>query len=181
NRTFLHEWLKPTNLDFAVLRRLFAQYTADNPHFAGKVEDILAQNLDGIECDISQQELADRDLESDDFVHLGIQQRAELCQLFARNFYFGCEADDPMTAVAFSERLGLQLKPMLGSDISHFDVVDARTVLAEAWELVDRLAAEASAPTRQRMQEAFLISSRFELLFWEAAWRREGWPDHPLP
>jgi thiaminase/transcriptional activator TenA len=51
-----------------------------------------------------------------------------------------------------------------------------------AWgrELVDRLAAEASAPTRQRMQEAFLISSRFELLFWEAAWRREGWPDRPL-
>jgi hypothetical protein len=29
------------------------------------------------------------------------------------------------------------LKPILGSDIGHFDVVDAATVLGEAWEMVD--------------------------------------------
>jgi len=29
------------------------------------------------------------------------------------------------------------LKPILGSDIGHFDVVVAATVLGEAWEMVD--------------------------------------------
>ena len=42
-----------------------------------------------------------------------------------------------MTAVAFDKKLGLNLKPILGSDISHFDVADADEVLEEAWELVE--------------------------------------------
>ena len=45
-----------------------------------------------------------------------------------------------MTAIAFDTKLnpfGARLKAMLGSDIGHFDVVDMREVLAEAWELVD--------------------------------------------
>ena len=33
--------------------------------------------------------------------------------------------------------MGLQLKPLLGSDIAHFDVVDATEVLEEAYELVE--------------------------------------------
>jgi hypothetical protein len=61
----------------------------------------------------------------------------DIRRLFARNFYFGCEADDAMTAIAFDEKLGLQLKPVLGSDIAHFDVVDATEVLDEAYELVE--------------------------------------------
>jgi thiaminase/transcriptional activator TenA len=42
--------------------------------------------------------------------------------------------------------------------------------------LVDRLAAGADAAVRARMEEAFIISSRYEYLFWEMAWRLEGWP-----
>ena len=42
-----------------------------------------------------------------------------------------------MTALAFDARLGLRLKPLFGSDISHFDVVDAAETVAEAWELVE--------------------------------------------
>jgi hypothetical protein len=42
-----------------------------------------------------------------------------------------------MTAIAFDQRFDFNLKPLLGSDISHFDVVDATTVLHEAFELVD--------------------------------------------
>ena len=30
-----------------------------------------------------------------------------------------------------------ELRPLLGSDISHFDVPDAKQVLGEAWELVE--------------------------------------------
>ena len=42
-----------------------------------------------------------------------------------------------MTSIAFDEQMGLQLKPLLGSDIAHFDVIDATEVLDEAYELVE--------------------------------------------
>jgi thiaminase (transcriptional activator TenA) len=55
-------------------------------------------------------------------------------------------------------------------------------VLAE-WcrELVDRLAEDAGPATRERMTAAFLASSRYELAFWEMAWKLERWPDQPPP
>ena len=42
--------------------------------------------------------------------------------------------------------------------------------------LVDRLAAAQSPATLRRMEEAFLTSSRYELLFWEMAYKLEKWP-----
>ena len=42
-----------------------------------------------------------------------------------------------MTSIAFNDKMGLQLKPLLGSDIAHFDVIDATEVLEEAYELVE--------------------------------------------
>lgn len=41
--------------------------------------------------------------------------------------------------------------------------------------LVDRVAAGLPEDTLRRMEDAFLTSSRYELLFWEMAWRRERW------
>ena len=79
----------------------------------------------------------ERDLDSDDFARVHIEGPDDIRRLFARNFYFGCEADDPMTSIAFNEKMGLQLKPLLGSDIAHFDVIDATEVLEEAYELVE--------------------------------------------
>jgi predicted TIM-barrel fold metal-dependent hydrolase len=137
NRAFMDEHLKPTNLDTLEFRRLFERYNAGHPRFEGKIDDIIARNLDALESDTSQEELTTRDLDSDDFAHVHIDGPDDVRRLFARNFYFGCEADDPMTAIAFDERMGVQLKPILGSDIAHFDVVDATKVLAEAFELVE--------------------------------------------
>lgn len=42
--------------------------------------------------------------------------------------------------------------------------------------LVDRLAEGSPEPMGQRLAEAFLTSSRYELQFWEASWRLETWP-----
>src|SRR5262245_39407999 len=42
--------------------------------------------------------------------------------------------------------------------------------------LVDRLGAGADEATRRRMEESFLISSRYEYMFWEMAWSLETWP-----
>jgi thiaminase (transcriptional activator TenA) len=43
-------------------------------------------------------------------------------------------------------------------------------------ELVDRLAAGAGPEQRRLMEAAFLTSSRYELAFWEAAYKLESWP-----
>jgi thiaminase/transcriptional activator TenA len=42
-------------------------------------------------------------------------------------------------------------------------------------DLLDRLAEGASAPAQAAAEAAFLTSSRWELAFWEAAWRQERW------
>jgi hypothetical protein len=76
----------------------------------------------------------------DDYAACGISRPQDFRDLFARNFYFGCEADDPINAWAFNTHVnpyGARIKPLFGSDIGHFDVPDMREVLVEAHELVD--------------------------------------------
>ena len=47
----------------------------------------------------------------------------------------------------------------------------------EAWRwLVDEASREAGEAQRRRMEEAFLISSRYEYQFWEMAWQQQRWP-----
>ena len=45
-----------------------------------------------------------------------------------------------------------------------------------AREIVDRSADRASTAERARMLDAFLTCSRYEWMFWDAAWRMEAWP-----
>jgi predicted TIM-barrel fold metal-dependent hydrolase len=76
----------------------------------------------------------------DEFEATGMKDIGDLRALFCDNFYFGCEADDRMLSVAFNRKLspvGRTLKPVLGSDIGHWDVVDATSVLAECYGLVE--------------------------------------------
>jgi predicted TIM-barrel fold metal-dependent hydrolase len=74
--------------------------------------------------------------ELDDFRDSGIREAADIARLFD-GFYFGCEADDPLVAWAYDNPLGITLKPVLGSDIGHWDVTDMRHVVHEAYELVE--------------------------------------------
>lgn len=65
----------------------------------------------------------------------------DIRDLFVPSFYFGCEADDPLNALAFDPKLnrfGARLNVLFGSNISHWDVPDMREVVAEAYELVDQ-------------------------------------------
>ena len=73
----------------------------------------------------------------DEFARCGITGPEQLGEQFVRSFYFGCEADDPMTAVAFDARLDAPLKPIFSSDVGHFDVPVMNEVVAEAFELVE--------------------------------------------
>ena len=77
----------------------------------------------------------------DDFAHCEMEKAEEIRGLFVPHFYFGCEADDPRTAFAFNSRAnpcGARLRPVLSSDIGHWDVIDMRNVLAEAYEMVEK-------------------------------------------
>ncbi len=42
--------------------------------------------------------------------------------------------------------------------------------------LVDQCAKTAGSAEKKRMEEAFLISARYEWMFWDMAWREETWP-----
>ena len=42
--------------------------------------------------------------------------------------------------------------------------------------VVNRCAKHAGKAEKARMEEAFLISSRYEWMFWDMAWREERWP-----
>jgi predicted TIM-barrel fold metal-dependent hydrolase len=77
--------------------------------------------------------------ELDDFVACGIEKAADIVELFVPNFYFGCEADDPMTRVAFDgmNPSGATLSAMFSSDVGHWDVRDMGEVLGEAYEMVE--------------------------------------------
>jgi hypothetical protein len=76
----------------------------------------------------------------DEWAACGIESVSDFKQLFVDPFYFGCEADDPLTSTAFNTRInpmGVELHAMMGSDIAHWDVPDMSEVLEEAWEMVE--------------------------------------------
>jgi hypothetical protein len=65
----------------------------------------------------------------------------DIVDIFTQRYFFGCEADDPMTALAFDrarDQFGATLPAVFASDIGHWDVPDFTHVLAEAWELVEK-------------------------------------------
>ena len=75
----------------------------------------------------------------DDYHFCKISQKQDWIDLYATPYYFGCEADDRMNAVAFGKTmpLGARINAIFSSDIGHFDVVDMRDPLPEAYELVE--------------------------------------------
>ncbi|MGZ8454241.1 MAG: hypothetical protein ACXWZE_19315 [Candidatus Binatia bacterium] len=76
----------------------------------------------------------------DDWAACRAEKLEDLRDLFIPNFYFGCEADDPMVAWAFNAKtnpMGAKLKAMMSSDIGHWDVTEMNEVVEEAHELVD--------------------------------------------
>ena len=82
----------------------------------------------------------EREADLDDFARCGIVSAKDIYDLFVPNFYFGCESDDRIMAWAFNEKLnqfGAKFKALIGSDIGHFDVTDARKVIAKAYSLVE--------------------------------------------
>jgi predicted TIM-barrel fold metal-dependent hydrolase len=98
----------------------------------------LVNKLDQIEPGVGL--LMERPEQLDDFGACGIEKASDIRDLFVPNFFFGCEADDPVTSWAFKSHVnpyGAKLGAIFGSDIGHFDVPDMTEVLVEAYEGVE--------------------------------------------
>lgn len=75
-----------------------------------------------------------------DFALTGVEKPEDIRRIFDTNFYFGSEADDRITSIAFNTKLnhyGTRLNAILGSDIGHWDVPDMTQVMVEAYEMVE--------------------------------------------
>lgn len=123
----------PANLDRIRLRDLFLEYGGAD------AADKLAGWQSVPEGDAVAAGWAARG-EIDDYAACGITEASDIRDLFTRNFYFGCEADDPMNAWGFDDKVnpyGARIKTLFGSDIGHFDVPDMREVLPETYEMVE--------------------------------------------
>ena len=121
--------LDPDRLDVDELLTYFARYG----------DDAVTSRLDELRAYYSRP--AARPAQLDEFAALEATDETDLRTLFESRFYFGCEADDPLITWAFREDvnpLGMRLRPVLGSDISHWDVPDMSEPIAEAYELVER-------------------------------------------
>jgi predicted TIM-barrel fold metal-dependent hydrolase len=124
NLAALRALLDPARVDRDVMSELVARYAPDPMAFRG-----------GPRRPVEPEDLLD------EWAASGIERAEDIEARFAAPFYFGCEADDPLTALAFNTALnpfGTELNAMMGSDIAHWDVPDMTEVLAEAWEMVDR-------------------------------------------
>jgi hypothetical protein len=130
NRRALEE-VNPANLDRVLMRELFERF--GSAELAARLDH--STIFDGLGATATGNV---KDL--DDFSECGVEYAEDICASFTRNFYFGCEADDPLNAWAFNSRVnpyGARIRTLLGSDIGHFDVVNMNEVLAEAYELVE--------------------------------------------
>ena len=124
----LIENLDPAKLDVDVLARLADEYGDARITGARVRERPHSRSSDPKRPDVF-----------DEFAACGMTEVRDLRKLFCDRFYFGCEADDRMMSVGFNRKLspvGAPLKAVFGSDIGHWDVMDARSILSEAYGLV---------------------------------------------
>lgn len=119
--------LDPANVDVEELRRLLGD--AGSPAAEYDASDLalaMAHPSEG---------------ERDDFALTGVESVEDIRDAFCPNFFWGCEADDPLVGLAFDDRLtplGATVPAVMGSDLGHWDVPRFDEPLGEAYELVER-------------------------------------------
>jgi len=113
----------PARLDVEALSELLTRY-----------------GLPPVPPEMLQREGASAALVRDEFEATGIRGKADLARIFGEQFFFGCEAEDHGVARALDAAgnpLGVTLRPVIGSDIGHWDVQRLSDVLPESRELVE--------------------------------------------
>ncbi|MFM8861270.1 MAG: amidohydrolase family protein [Acidimicrobiia bacterium] len=121
----------PAALDRELLSSLFGDYAE------GRMRERLDRLGTGLNM-LSEPIVGDDVV--DEFAESLVTSADDIRRIFTEQYFFGCEADDPMAAVAFNTSLnplGARLPAIFASDIGHWDVPDFAGVLGEAWELVE--------------------------------------------
>jgi predicted TIM-barrel fold metal-dependent hydrolase len=121
--------LDPKNLDRPMLTELVQQYGSE----------ALRRGFDVEQASMGGGDWAPEN--PDDFSHCDIRGPSDIRDRYVPNFFFGCEAEDPLIAWAFNSKvnpLGARLGAILGSDIGHWDVPDMEEIAAEAYEAVEK-------------------------------------------
>ena len=134
--------LNPANIDLDQLGELIRQYgDARHVHHLDAILSTPGSEVHSTNAEVVEREEREREngpMYMDDYAALGPDiTEGDIVRLFATNFYFGCEADDPSVRWAFDEAAGLDLKPIFSSDISHWDVTHMNETVEEAYELVE--------------------------------------------
>lgn len=124
------ENLDPKNLDQKLARELFEKYgDKDTLAKIDQLEHALAFGPKAIDADVR-----------DDFAAMKITREEDIRDRFIPHFYFGCEADDPLSAIAFDRRLHPcheQVRAIMSFDLGHWDVTDMTHATSEAYEMVE--------------------------------------------
>ena len=128
NSKAIHQY-DPSRLDRKAIIQLLKEYGDE------KTRDKIGELFQSFERAAPRPEVLD------DFAACGIEKAEDIRDLFVSSFYFGCEADDPMNAMAYNQRanpFGARLRTVFGSDIGHWDVPVMNRVVEEAYELVEQ-------------------------------------------
>ena len=120
----LKRHLDPALIDRALLAEMLERYAPGAPRVSGGLS----------------RRPAEQEATLDEWAACEISAAEDIRELYVDRFWFGCEADDPMTSLAFNTKVnpfGAELQVMMGSDISHWDLPDVSEVLSEAYEMVE--------------------------------------------
>ena len=66
--------------------------------------------------------------------------------------------------------------PLYARWIAMYGSEEFQAVVDAVLDLTDRVGAAASSRELALMREHMIVTSRYEWMFWDAAWRRETWP-----
>ena len=124
------ERLDPANIDVELAYDLFNRYGGELTE--GKLENLpRTLGMTGPELDPTIK---------DNFAAMNIERAEDFYDRFVPSFYFGCEADDPITAWAFNDQInpfGAKIRAIMSTDLGHWDVPDMSEAVAEAYEPVE--------------------------------------------
>jgi predicted TIM-barrel fold metal-dependent hydrolase len=121
----------PARLDEALMARLFGDYGGYRRKLTDMPREERSQLLWGAYEDSAA---------NDEWARCEVEKVIDIRDLFVPKFYFGCEGDDRITALAFDRgknAFGARLNAIYSSDLGHWDLPDMRDAAAEAWELAE--------------------------------------------
>ena len=122
--------LDPANLDVELAQDLFSRYGGELTE--GRLDNLprtLGMTAPDVEPELK-----------DNFAAMNIERAEDFYDRFIPSFYFGCEADDPITAWAFNDQVnpfGAKIRAFMSTDLGHWDVPDMSAAVAEAYEPVE--------------------------------------------